>query len=107
MVQVIGRGCRNCSDSQIVATAPLNQTTKIQLDVCGGVRPSCPDTAICSGTLPNAYQAKAVTPAHAAAAFRSARRRVDMWTSLPHYELGGWNPPTTTSPLPRPIRGKP
>jgi hypothetical protein len=70
---VMGMGCRNWSESQIVAMAPLNQTMKIQLDVCAVERLSCPDTAMWRGTAPNAYHTKAVMPAHVAAEFKSDR----------------------------------
>lgn len=51
--------------------APLNQTMKIQLDVCPVESPNCSETAIWSGTAPNAYHTNAVRPAHSAAELKS------------------------------------
>jgi len=51
--------------------APLNQTMKIQLDVCAVVSPNCSETAIWSGTAPNAYHTNAVRPAQRAAVLKS------------------------------------
>ena len=53
--------------------APENQTMNIQLDDCAVVRPSWPETAMCKGTVPNAYQTKPVMPAQKAAMLKSRR----------------------------------
>lgn len=49
----------------------MNQTTNSQLEDWVALRPSCPATETSSGTQPNAYQTKAVTPARAAGRVRS------------------------------------
>src|SRR5688572_10403592 len=83
IVHVIGMGCRKYREIAMVATAPLNQTTKIQLDVCAVVRSSCSETPMCSGTAPNAYQTNAVNPAHAAAELKSFATRAVLTYPLP------------------------
>src|SRR4051794_31208522 len=73
IVEVIGIGWRYTSDNAIDATAPDAQIMKIQLDTCAASSPNCPTAAICTGTIPTAYQINVVTPAAIAAMLASRR----------------------------------
>src|SRR5205814_1310802 len=70
-LEVVASGWRYAKDNTADATAPVAQMTNIQLETCARSRPNWPITAICTGSMPTAYQMKVVRPAHAAAAVKS------------------------------------
>ena len=77
-LEVVANGWRYASASTTDDTAPVAQIMNIQLDTWLRSRSNWPITAICTGTIPTAYQMKVVRPAHAAGALKSCsivRRR--------------------------------
>src|SRR5439155_14717130 len=91
-LDVVAKGWRYTSDSTTDATAPVAQMMNIQLETWSRSSPNWPITAICTGSMPTAYQIKVVRPAHAAGAVKSLRsvRRRSGTAPVPRGRL--WRP---------------